>query len=380
MRSLIVVLAILLSSSMYAQITVEGNTLPKVGDVLQYQDFRGYEDTLAYQADGADVRWDIGRLNVTGTTEELYSDISGTPLADSFPEANMLLELGGFQAAATRSTNSIEIIGISTEGFGGFGIDAAIEFANNYTLRQTPLTYGSAFDDSFEVIFTLPANLIPGLDSLDFGIAGAVLDSIRVTTNISKSEEVVAWGTLSLWGTEKEVLKVKQIDNNETGIEIGLSVFGFPLWIDASAFLGDTGFGGAQSLVTYKFLSADLQTSVLEFTENRFQDTLGINFLTISGRASADIMSGTENLSFDKGSLSLFPNPSQDLITISSDDRELGDFCDVEIIDLHGRSILSIPSYYYDTQIDIGSLSNGPYLLRVTAANNNFVIKISVMK
>lgn len=389
MRSLLLFLSVFIPLTAFSQITIESNTLPKVGDVLIYQDFAGYEDTLAYQQNGEDVTWDIGRLNITGTSEEAYEDISMSELADSFPDANMLVDLNGFQAAALRGPNSIEILGISTGNQGGFGgfnldsIDAAINFDDNYVLRQTPLTYGSRFEDGFEVIFTFPASLIPGLDSIDTGALGGALESIRITTTASKSEEVVGWGSLSIWETEKEVLKVEQIDVTETIIEVGVNVFGFVLWINAGDLLGggmDVGFGGAQEVTTYKFLSADLQTSFVEFTENRFADTLGNNFITVSGRVSGNVMSSNENLSFDEGSLALYPNPSYDFITLETADKNLGSEWSIEIIDLQGQRILSLPSYQHSDKIDVSGLQAGHYLLRVSTESNNYLTKMTVVK
>jgi len=378
MRFLYFFLVLLISHSSSAQITIEAITLPKEGDILLYQNFAGYEDTLAYQTNGEDVTWEIGKLDIVGNSEETYSDIADTDLVDSFPDANMVLELGGFQAAALRTANTVEVVGISTGGFGGFGIDAAIDFDDNYVVRQTPLTYGSQFDDSFEIIFTLAADLIPGLDSLDLGIGG-VLDSIRVTTNSSKSEEVIGWGTLNLWGQEKEVLKVEQIDNSETKLEVGVLVLGFPVWIDATEFLGATGFGGVQSRYTYKFLAADLKTSVIEFTENRFQDTIGNNLITISGRVSGDIMSGTENLTFEEGLISAFPNPTSDYIILRSDNVELTNADKVTIMDLHGRAVLTT-AYRLGDRINLSSLVDGQYLISVHAENRNYISRMSIIR
>ena len=389
MRSLVLFLSLFISLPAFSQITIESNTLPKVGDVLYYQDFAAYEDTLAYQENGEDIRWEIGRLNIVGNSEEAYEDISMSELADSFPDANMLVDLGGFQAAAIRGPNSIEIIGVSTANQGGFGgfsldsIDTAINFDDNYTIKQTPLSYGSKFEDDFEVIITFPASLIPGLDSLDTGGLGGALESIRITTVASKSEEVVGWGTLSVWETEKEVLKVEQIDVTETIIEIGINVLGFTLWINAADFLGggmDLGFGGPQSITTYKFLSADLQTSFIEFTENRFADTLGTNFLTVSGRVSGNVMSNNENLSFDEGSIALYPNPSYDYITLVTEDEALGTEWSVEILDLQGQRIFSQGKYQQTDRIDVSGLTAGHYLLRVATEHHSYLTKLTVAK
>jgi len=379
MRSLFFFLSLLLSFTTYSQITIEANTLPEVGDVLEYQNFAAFEDTLAYQQNGENISWEIGRVGLTGNSQEAYPDIANSPLADSFPDANMLLNLGPFEAAAIRRPNSIDIIGISIGGFGDFGIDAAVNFANNYTLRQTPLTYGSQYDDDFEVVITIPADEIPFLDSLDLGALGGVVEAIRVTSIVSKSEEVVGWGNLSLWNENIEVLKVEQIDNSETVIEAGVNLGGFIFWFDIADFLGGTmgdGFAGAQSTLTHKFLAADLKTSVIEFTENRFQDELGVNILTVTGRVSGDIMSNTENLTFEDGGISLF----SDMITLSSTNDDLNNDLHLEVLDFEGRKVLSIPAHKLGRRIDVSGLQAGQYILRVRSEKNSYLTKMTLIR
>jgi len=100
MKNLYIFLAVLLCSHLaVAQITIVEASLPKVGDVLEYQIFNNYPNSSDYSLTGENIEWQFDGFNVIGTEMESYTDISMTALADSFPEANMLLDFGGFEAA-----------------------------------------------------------------------------------------------------------------------------------------------------------------------------------------------------------------------------------------------------------------------------------------
>lgn len=79
---------------------------------------------------------------------------------------------------------------------------------------------------------------------------------------------------------------------------------------------------------------------------------------------------GTYNLS----NISFYPNPVNDLITISSDKYLIGST--YEIFDLTGRLMLAGKFYNQTSQIDLSQLKTGVYLLQV-GQNRSLKIKLS---
>lgn len=354
-----------------AQVTIGSNTLPEIGDVLLYTTFTDFEDSLSYKTTGEDLEWSYDNFNVSGADSEGYFDIDTSALKDSFPEANMLVNFGGFQTAAFRSDSTIEVVGLPLEdlgGFGGFGGDVDVNIESNlddpFVIRKTPFSYLDSYTDDLQFTISLSAEVIPGLDSLDFGFPGATIDSIRIQSNTTRTEEATAWGTLTILGQEKEVLKTKETAITSTAIEIGLGVFGQIVWLDVGDLFGGGmgGFGGDQTTVTYKFLSNDDKRSVVEFTENEIVDTLGVvQSVVVTGRLSQEFLLSTADITEDKSDFLVYPNPTADYIILNHPKKERLEWAC--IFNTSGQIIHSEKPYYINKKIDTYNLLSGAYIL-----------------
>ena len=335
-----------------AQITVGPSILPDVGEQIDYTTFVDFDDSTSYRNIGEDLTWHFDQFNIQGPVTERYQNILDTDLADSFPDANMVISIAGFQSAAVRTDSTIEVIGLVTGDFTGFGIESKTVFEDPYLFRKTPLTYGDSYGDAFDFVVQFASELIPGLDTFPVPIPGTTLDSIRITVTVGKFENVTAWGTLEVPGDTFDVLKIDQIDSTRTMIEVGLrSILGF-VWLDATALIGDLGID--QSRKTYKFLNADSKASILEFNENGLSDST----IVISGRISAEIISKIRNpeISDDTG---IYPNPANTYIQLQTD-KPLHEISDILIIDQIGRPSSEV-KLRSDATIDISGLAVGNY-------------------
>ncbi len=380
MKFLLTLTSILLSYSLFGQVIVNSMSLPDIGDELDYTIFSDYQDTMDYRASGEDMNWTFEGFNAVNAQTEVYTDISTTSFRDSFPDANMLLEFGGFESAAIRTDSSLAILGVIVEGLGGLGIELNVDLDEPFRLRTTPFEYGDVIEDNFEVAFSFSASIIPGLDSFDIGIPGATIDSLRFTTSISKREEAIGWGTLDMLGQQNEVLQIQENSNTSTTIEVGVNAFGNFLWLNAAAFLGDMvdAFGGNQNTVTYKFLTASDKRSVVEFSENRVQDTTGNNMLVVNGRTSADYLSNTDELLSDNIDIQISPNPASDRIQITGSD--LSDRAHVIIYNINGLRVLSVSDIGTDSSIDISAIPAGSYIIHYNSGSDIAVRKLIIQE
>ena len=363
-----------LTVSSYGQITVESNTLPEVGDILNYINIIGFEDTTAYRQSGEDVVWTFDNLVAGMEMDEFYVDITTTDLADSFPTAEMLINLGPFVGAATRSTNRLNVVGVSARGFGGFDFDAAVRLSDDYVLRETPLTFGTQNDDDVEVLVTLDASVIPGLDSLDIGLPGGI-DSIRVIVELDRSEEVIGWGTVNIENEEPaEALQVLEVTSSDFSIEVGVDFLGALLWIDVTDVFGmGLGFGGAQTTNTYRFITEDRKRSLIEFSETEVPDAQGNTMLVITGRIGADLITSTEDISFSEANMTLFPNPVSESLIIAGDNNNTS--YQISIWNMQGQLIQQNSSYQLGDQMDVSLLENGYYSIRLSNDDESTVAK-----
>lgn len=383
--TLAISITLFISTLVFGQITIDSNTLPDIGDQLEYTTFNNYTDSTSYRKNGEDVTWIISDIIPTDTQIESYNKVDSNPLGLEYPDANMIIDLNGAQAAAIRSDRTIEVIGISADsfGFGGFeGIefDAKVIIDNPFVIRKTPFSYLERIDDEFNTVVTLGSDIIPGLDSLELPIPGASLDSIRLTLDFTKTEEAVGWGKLNILGNSIDVLKVEQIDGTNTTIEIGLSILGFITWIDAGDIFGGgggPGFGGNQETFTYKFLSADSKRSIVEFTENRMPDASGAQQLNVTGRISAEFLTDIEEVLSSDFIVKVFPNPTSDILNLSFEE-------DLEILNLSiynqkGQLIKKYVDQNNYTELNVGDLNSGQYLLRINTANGFAIKQVNIL-
>ncbi len=356
-----------------AQITIGTVTLPKVGDILEYQNFNNYTDTVAHRMSGEDRTWVFEGMDIVGRQEEAYRDIEGTALADSFPEANLLLDFGGFEAAGLRTMNTVELVGISTDDF-GLGIGAAVNLDENFVIARRPLAYGDSSSDNFNASVTFSTDLIPNIDSFEIPIPGASLDSLRVVTSIARTDEVIGWGTATVFNETKEVLQMRRTETTSNSFEIGLLFLGQPLWLPADellALLGGGGggtdpgipaLGGEQMTTSYLFFTDDLKTSVIEFSENTTLDSLGaVIDIQITGRISGDITSANKELSFDDGGYRVYPNPANNYLDIECNLT----IRDVNIYNMNGVLQFNLGTLGIGTHsLDIGNINSGVYIIK----------------
>lgn len=312
---------------------------------------------------------------------ETYQDISTTALADSFPESDMLVTLGLFTAAARRDPNRIVINGINTDGFGGFGIDVSLQLSSEYTIRETPLSFGSINEDDVDVIFTFDAGLIPFLDSLDLmGLPGAI-DSIRVTTFLSRDEEVVGWGTVNVREESREVLQVREENFTDIMLEVGIDLAGFLIWFDVTDLISMAGVGaGGQSSTTYRFIEADSKLAVIEFTENTFADSLGNNMQLLTARTGLELdVSSTADVSpFNPLSIDIFPNPTADFVSIEV--SNYNDNLDVMIYNQVGQLVGKWNDIRNGSALDISQINIGQYAIIVHTKDRELREKLVITR
>ncbi len=347
------------------QITIDKTTLPDIGDELEYRLFFNYQGNSSFKDKGENLIWTYDSFSFGANDTERFEDIKKTELADSFPTANILININGFDAAAIRSENNIEVIGLSIGNFSGFDVDASADFMEPFTYRTTPFTYKDKYNDAFEFRLQFDSDLIPGLDTIPIPLPGATLDSIRIVTKVLRSEEATAWGKLNLFGQDFEVLKVEQLDSTATKIEAGLAFFGQVLWIDVTTIIGG-GLGDLNNnVLTYKFMTNGSKKSVLEFRETSSMDTTGMTINTTSGRMSSDVVTAVNNVF--QNEIKVFPNPTNGIVKIKSIDIVTIPDC-IKVYNSNGLLVKNISEVNINN-VSLFDQSNGIYILKFYKEN-----------
>ena len=376
MRCLLLSFILFLGFQAKGQVTIDVNTLPEVGDGFDFRTFSNFEGDTTYRETGANLSWSFDDFDLDGNFVESFSAI--TPeLAGSFPDGEITINFAGFQAAAIRTDSTLEVIGVGGGGLMGIDFNAQ-RFPDPFVEIQRPLNFGDTFEDSVDLPFVIPADSIPGLDSIM--VPGVSLDSIRVTSRFFKRETADAWGDLSVFGNDFQVLKVTRQDSFELDLELGLTtLFGFSFLtiqevldlldllgigdIDIEGFVGP-GFGQAMGTETYTFYTPDNPQALLEFTESTFTLPMGGDpVFTVNGLVNLDIVP-TSVSDFEEGpAISLSPNPVSDRLLITTE--ESNSFQSLQVFDIQGKEMLSRQDYDPREGLDVSAFDSGIYLLLV---------------
>jgi len=384
MRLITLLLISLLSLTLSGQITVENNTLPEVGDVLEYQVFADFPDTLIYKTSGENMNWVFEGFDVVGSETESYLTSEGTALGDSFPDANMILNFGGFEAAAIRTGNSIEMIGVDGGGLAdGFGIETQVNLDDNFTVAQRPLNFGDRYSDAFDIRITIGSDMLPFLDSLGLPITP---DSLRLSISNELQEEVIGWGQATVFGQTREVLQVRSTFITNTEIEAGSIFLGNIIWLPITDILdgilggmggGFGGFGGPPENISYRFLSNAATESFVEFDENRIPDSTGvISNLNVSGRISGQIISSTDNIISEGNNYVLFPNPASNTFLLHN--QTSVEFINVNIFNMQGQEVYSKKGHDASENISVGDLPSGSYVVLLNSDQGSFYKRLEI--
>ncbi len=91
--------------------------------------------------------------------------------------------------------------------------------------------------------------------------------------------------------------------------------------------------------------------------------------ITGVGTVTCDDLS---NPGFDKSALKVYPNPTKDILNISYNQE----ISNVEIFNLVGQRVATIAPNANDGKLDISSLANGTYFVKVTSNNETRTVKV----
>lgn len=97
----------------------------------------------------------------------------------------------------------------------------------------------------------------------------------------------------------------------------------------------------------------------------------GVGNRTISVTQDAVIQTGIEGV--DKIGFSIYPNPTQDVVYIKSDNARINV---VSVIDLSGKTMLIEPEFSQDDSVDLSSLKIGIYFIKIQTANKVLTRKV----
>ena len=355
----LIIISLSLSTSLFAQITITSSDMPQPGDTIRRSN-TFILDGVDYQQAGPDYTWDFSSLTYTTQQVDTFVNVGETPFiyqaffnnqfiypdykATAAFKLSTFASLPGFQV-----TDSYQFFKNSNDGYKdvGYGINLQgisipIQYNRIDTIYRFPLLYGQI--DSSHAYFEIE---VP-----DMGYAS--IDRKRVNY-------VDGWGTVSTPYGQFQALRVR------TEIEEFDSVY-----IDSL----NTGIPLARNIIEYKWLANGFPVPVFQVTAEGFIVTASyIDSLRTSTSGIYD------NLG-QKVSFSVYPNPSDDFISINYELLEDSEV-EIAIYSVYGNEIRRFMNARQDRglynrvlYLKESGFKPGIYLLRLTVDNVPYIKRI----
>lgn len=345
-----------------AQITLTADYLPDDGDTL----FISVADSLAtvdlVGTDGPLV-WDFSSLNAVATDERLVeATVTGT-IDDQFPDADLKVATSPFSTNYYRRTNTtFELVG--NLGVTDFipGFEVATPFEPAYVERRAPLAFGDQQQTTSSFLVAADVDSLPAEILALGGPTLAAFDSIRLNTQITRTDMVDAYGTLTVDGATYDVLRERREETREIKIEAKL---GFLPWADVTsqivALLPEIGDAVTEQsgVITYEFWSNDHVEPIA--TVNTNPEDGAVRSVTFKTNR---ITSSINDIAVDPNQVRLYPNPAVSAVVFEAEGLQRGQYT-LRITNMLGRKMANRvleSGGSIRTELDVSQLPRGLYL------------------
>ncbi|MFK5854694.1 MAG: T9SS type A sorting domain-containing protein [Bacteroidota bacterium] len=340
----VLILIILISTlQINAQISISSNDMASPGDIIHTSTGLNL-DFINYQETGENFTWDFSQLTVISQTSDTFIgffDVS--PIYQFFflgasnlvKKDNNTMPIPNFPITKQysflqKSNNSYNNIGV---GYTISGIPIPLRYSTPDVLYTFPMEYGDTGSSYAEYSIGMP----------NIGYIGK---------EISRSNAVDGWGTLTTPYGTFDVLRLKSEIVQFDTLYIDSLGFGIPLH---------------REYTDYSWIGIGQKIPLLHISSS-----LGGAFVTYidSLRSPSAINSPID---FIGKNISVFPNPTTDVINISFDLPSASDII-IEMytyggVKLADKKLVKLSNGVWDSKISLREfgLKNGIYLLKITS-------------
>ncbi|MEL6973649.1 MAG: T9SS type A sorting domain-containing protein [Bacteroidota bacterium] len=319
-------------NTIYAQVTLTSERFVSIGDALDY--YLSSADSIDLGLPGTEQQtWDFTHLSGSEMSTETYESAALGTFATDFPDANIL------QRSTDGREDYLEVNATSILSHGYvqeiLGEQFPVRYEDARIVALNPTNFGDVTETTTEGGFAISLADYPLIDSLlnslDLGEINGVLDSLRFRSTTIFRQEADAWGTCRIPGGEFEVLRIAQVTEVATFLEIHLSLGPLSLWIDLANFFDELEFEPFSSENAYLFVSPDHKETITNVQLSPLGTVNRIEF------AAFDPTTSTDHITLNPLQIRVFPNPTQDWLhlqtTLSDGVYQLG------IYDTQGKTI-----------------------------------------
>lgn len=339
---------LLLSSSVYGQISIDVNDMPSVGDYIPRK-----SDTMTVLqgpgGSGPNQTWNFTALSnyVINENTSIVS-VNSTPNGNQFGASNLAMTNDNMSYLYFNKGSSA----FTTQGFSGdllgTGSNLNAIFNPDLTLHQFPRTFTSSFSDSYGIDVTIPgASINPLISQIHFKRSSVVKDSTD------------GWGQITTPFGTYDALRVHSIEIFTD------SIWAQPIFPPTWTLVSNS----KDTTHSYSWLGKGAKLSIAEMSFDSLGAPKIFKWTELPG-----IGVGLDNMdvSYD---LELYPNPFENSFYLDG----IG-FDQIQIVDLLGRRIpFAVVQLNDKLSVSIDEAKTGSYILNGTYLGKpiNKVIKKS---
>ncbi|MGA1582948.1 MAG: hypothetical protein ACO4CH_06830, partial [Saprospiraceae bacterium] len=215
------------SLSGVAQITVDGSTFPKAGDILNLE--TALDPAVSPGPAGTDQFWDFTALAGQPVPFQTVLPASQGSASASFPDADVLIQSGpNIENYFRRTDNEFSLLGFSGPDPLNFGLNLNIRYIDPQLERFAPMSFPDVKIDDAAFRIAIAWDDLPGGLTDSLGNFPILPDSIALKFEFQTIDQVDAWGSLALKDATREVLRVKRTRIQKATVEAKIVAF----WID----------------------------------------------------------------------------------------------------------------------------------------------------
>lgn len=320
----------------YGQISITSAEIVGAGDVIIQANDENPDASIVPGDAGANVEWDFSALAETGVDTLNFLDPDQTPYGGDFPEANLAMTVtdsGYFYM--NKNTQQMAWIGMVME-MDTLG-QVNTEVVPEDVVAEFPMEFGNMYSGSHYIMFEL-ASEEPSIDS------------IRLKMSTEKSNEVDAWGQVTLPMGTYNALRV-----HETRTTID------SIWI--KTFIGWTYAYSFQSeSESYSWWSDDEGTGFVIATLSMENET----DVSSATYMKNEVIGNIGEQGFSEFNLKTYPNPVKSQCNILVSENLHGK---IQILDLAGQVIAQKRIDGDQVSFQMGDIPSGLYIYEIISDN-----------
>lgn len=288
-----------------AQITVTSSTFPQAGDTL----LTGTDNmpaNIQVGTPGGNKEWNFKSLQSPVVLRTVVRPASEGEAGEKFPEADLVFQLNdNAEGYYTVNNSTLELIGLAGTDPLNLGIDITPKLQETQIERRAPLEYGEVYESSARLIYAIAADDIPQELLQDLPITP---DSLRIRLQLSRKDEIDAWGTMNIPGGSYKVLREKRTLDQDIRLDAKIGFLGWQDITDLVLELTNIGSDvlGDNQLIRYHFWSATEKEAIAVVSTN--QD--GVTPVSVTFKAEDILNNLVQTTEKMQSGVLAYPNPA----------------------------------------------------------------------